>query len=391
MTRILGYIVTIATTLLVLLLIWQFRISVVLFLLSLALAAALRPLISNITDKKFTKPFALGFVYAALILSIVLFVVLVGSPLVQDLEKVSDDMVTTYEGIKTDWPQQTSMFKQAIAEQLPPSADLLKALTSSEGQTARQGFLTATQNFFSLFGYLGIIIILSLYWSADQVRFERLGLSMFPAEHHARALHIWRSMEAGVGAFLRSELAQGILAGFFLLVGYVLMGVRYPVLLTLWAVVARLAPWFGILIALVPLIILGVGSGASAAAFLPAVYTLVVLIALKFLVEPRLIHGQRYNSLSIVLFVIAMAEIFGIIGVFLAPVAAVATQILFGELYPTFAHRWAQEPLKEAINLRRRLQKVQANARRSLSSEDAILLNRTNRLLQRVREYITNQ
>jgi predicted PurR-regulated permease PerM len=266
----------------------------------------------------------------------------------------------------------------------------MQALTSVEAQSAREGFIVAAQDFFSLFGYLGIIIVLSLYWSADQLRFERLGLPMFPAEHHAKALHIWRSIEAGVGAFLRSELVQGILAGVFLIIGYVLMGVRYPVLLALWGVLARLIPSFGVLIAAIPLVFMGVGT-STILGFLPAAYTTGILIFLKMVVEPRFIRRQRYNSLSIILFVIAMAQVFGIIGVLLAPVLAVSIQILFQQLYPAFSKRISEEPLHRTIDLRLRLHKVWLETRRSLPHEDSVLLNRVNRLLWRVREYMFDQ
>ncbi len=53
MMRIVRYTVIVVTTLTVLLLLWQFGISIVLFLLSLAVAAALRPVISSITGEMF--------------------------------------------------------------------------------------------------------------------------------------------------------------------------------------------------------------------------------------------------------------------------------------------------------------------------------------------------
>ncbi|MGZ9234032.1 MAG: hypothetical protein ACXW4E_00780 [Anaerolineales bacterium] len=78
-------------------------------------------------------------------------------------------------------------------EQLPPSADFYRAITSPEGVPVLTGVFGIAQNFFSVIGQIALVLILSLYWSADQFRFERLGLSLLPEEHHSRALHIWRS------------------------------------------------------------------------------------------------------------------------------------------------------------------------------------------------------
>ena len=80
------------------------------------------------------------------------------------------------------------------------------------------------------------MIILSLYWSADQMRFERLALSVFPKKHHQRIRQIWRSVETGVGAYVRSEVIQSVLAGIILGTGYGLMGVPYPTILAISSV-----------------------------------------------------------------------------------------------------------------------------------------------------------
>ena len=46
--------------------------------------------------------------------------------------------------------------------------------------------------------------------------------------------------------------------------------------------------------------------------------------------EPRLFNRRRYNSLFIVLAVIALAETFGILGLLLGPMVAVAIQATAG-------------------------------------------------------------
>ena len=63
MIKLIRYTVVVLTTLMILLLIWQFTSAIVLFLLSLAVAAALRPLINSLTGRYVPKRIALGVVY----------------------------------------------------------------------------------------------------------------------------------------------------------------------------------------------------------------------------------------------------------------------------------------------------------------------------------------
>ena len=260
MMRVIRYATIVVITLAGLLLLWQFSIAIVLFLLSLAVAAALRPLINSLMERRISKRLALTIVYSLLVASIVGALLLISPPILEELQTAGDDLLATYDRAKTEWPVRGTLFQQTLAEQLPPSGELYEALITGEGVPALQGVLGIAQNFFSILGNIAIVIILSLYWSADQLRFERLSLSLLPAEHHAKALHTWRSIESGVGAYLRSEFFQSVLAGLLLWIIYSTLDIRYPTLLALWGAVVRLIPWFGALIAVFPALLLAIGS-----------------------------------------------------------------------------------------------------------------------------------
>jgi putative permease len=387
MRRVVWYSIVVGTTLVILILLWQFNIAIVLFALSLAVAAALRPSIDYIAEKRKSKKLALAIVYTLLIGSIVGFLLVIGQLLAQDLQKATDDFVTAYEHALKVWPSEGTLFQQVLAEQLPPSADLYKALTSPEGVPALQGIFGAAQNFLSILGRIAIIIILSLYWSADQLRFERLGLSLLPAEYRPKALHVWRSVEAAVGAYLRSEVIQSVLAGLLLGVGYWLMGVRYPALFTLWGAIARLIPWFGVVMATLPLLFVEM-TNSPLVGLSATIYTIGVLLLLKMVIEPRFFHRQRYSSLLIVIFVIILAESFGVIGVMLAPLLAVTIQILFQQLYPIPSQRFSRETLEKAVELRKRLARMRRQIQGSRSRQTALIVNRLNYLVKQITDHI---
>ena len=387
MRRLTWYVIVVAITLVILISLWQFSIAIVLFALSLAVAAALRPSINSLVGKKISRRLALGIVYALLIASIVGFLLLIIPLLGGDLQRATDDFVTGYERALTVWPREGTVFQQVLAEQLPPAADLYRALTSPEGVPALEGVFGAAQNFFSMLGRIALIIILSLYWSADQLRFERLGLSLLPTEHHPKALQVWRSVEGAVGAYLRSEIIQSVLAGLLLGMGYWLMGVRYPALFTLWGAIARLIPWFGVVITTLPLFLVEMGN-SPLLGLLATAYTIGVLLLLKMVIEPRFFQRQRYSSLLIVIFVVILAESFGVIGVMLAPLLAVTIQILFQQLYPMPRRRFSPELLEKAMELRKRLAEVRRRVQSARSRQTALIMNKLSYLVKRVTDYI---
>ena len=387
MTRVIRYTITAFITLVVLLLLWQFSVAIVLFLLSLAVAAAVRPLINTIMGRNISKRLALGIIYFLLVAAILGSLVLMGPLFLEDLQTASDDLVANYDRAKAEWPRSGTLFQKALAEQLPPSSDFYQTLTTEEGIPALQGIFGIAQNFFSLLGRLALVIILSLYWSADQLRFERLGLSLLPTEHHPKELHAWRSIEAGVGAYLRSEIVQSVLAGFLLWAIYSLLDIKYPTLLALWGGTVRLIPWFGALMAVLPALLVAIGS-SSTLGIVAAVATIAVLFVLKEVIEPRVFHRHKYSSLLIVLFVIGLAEAFGFIGVILAPPFAVAVQILFQQLYPFPSSMFSQEVSEKITNIRTRLLQLRRRIQSRTNPKNRLLINRIYYLVRRTADYL---
>ena len=387
MIRIVRYTVIVVTTLTILLLLWQFSISIVLFLLSLAVAAALRPVINSLTGRYVPKRLALGIVYFLLIAAIAGSLLLISQPFLNDLQTAANDFAANYERVKADWPVQGTLFQKTLAQQLPPSADLYAALTSEGGIPVLEGVFGIAQNFFSTLGRIAIVIVLSLYWSVDQFRFERLALSFIPEEHHSKALHVWRSVETGVGAYLRSEMIQSAMAGILLWLVYSMLGIRYPALLAGWGAIARLIPWFGAVIAVLPALFIGIGVSSNLG-LLATVYTIAVLLILKLVIEPRFFLRSRYSSLLIVLFVIALAEAFGFIGVVLAPPLAVAVQILFQHLYQFPVPTFSSEMSEQVLDIKERLLQLKRRLQTSRNRESIRLADRLHRLLDQAADQL---
>jgi hypothetical protein len=166
-----------------------------------------------------------------------------------------------------------------------------------------------------------------------------------------------------------------------------MLGIRYPALLAGWGAVARLIPWFGSLIAVLPALLIGIGV-SSTVGVLATLYTIAVLLILKLVIEPRFFLRSRYSSLLIVLFVIALAETFGFIGVILAPPLAVAMQILFQHLYPIATPTFSTEMSEQVGNIKERLLQLKRRLQTSRNRESIRLADQLHRLLDQAADQL---
>jgi predicted PurR-regulated permease PerM len=378
MKRLAGYTALVLATLLGAALLWEFRGVLLMFAFSLAIAAALRPLVDRQIERGWSRGLSILLVYG---LSFGLFFAIgwsLGPTLLDELRRTADNFVLQYDRLYANWPAGTT-FQQAVVAQLPPPSELYAAITGPRGEAMVQSVLGVTANVFQSASQMLVAIFLSLYWAIDQVRFERLWLTLLPAERRARAREIWRAVETGVGTYIRSELTQSLLAGVLLGLGYRLLNLEYPALLAAVSVLAWLVPWLGVALGLVPVILVGLAA-SPLMAILAAFYTLVVFIVLEFVVEPRLLNRRQYNSLLLALVVLTLGEEFGLVGVLIAPPLSVALQILGTHLL-TPASTPAVKPLDEQFTvLAERLASVRALLTRTDNEPEPQVVSMVERL-----------
>ncbi len=317
------------TTLLALVALWQFRIVVIYVLISLALAATVRPIARSESRRNLVTRLLLILLYVLSIGIFGLLIFLVGRVLIGDLQELAQTVSEESTWVLPSWLE-GSLLTQALGRWLPTPDKLFEAITSQR-QLLLSAVLGFTQGIGGIVSAFFVILFLSIYWSINQNHFERLWLSLLPSEQRTRARDIWRTLEHDLGAYTRSEIIQSLLAVFLLGTGYWLLGSPYPALLAVVGAIAWLVPVVGVVLAVILPLLLGLLTGAQFSLF-TVLYTLIVLIALQVWLEPRLFIRKWNNPILTLIILLALADAFGLLGVILAPPLSVVCQILWSLL-----------------------------------------------------------
>jgi predicted PurR-regulated permease PerM len=278
------------------------------------------------------------------------------------------------------------MVLQAIASRLPPPDALYELLAADEGTLLAQGLLGVGQSILTMLGGFVVVLALSIYWSTDRLRFERLWLTLVTASKRAEARRIWRNVEEGVGGYLRSAVVQSYAAALLLGLGYLLIGLPFPTLLAIVAALAWLIPLLGFVAAVVLAFLAGLSEGILVALFV-ALYTAGLFLLLRRLAGPRLAEWRDlHSSLLAVVMMIVLAEAYGLAGLLLAWPLAVAVETLVIELMRQRRSRLeAGSPPGRIAELENRLRQIQAQLASdadSPSPELASLAERTAALVE---------
>lgn len=377
MKRVAIFTAIVLLTITVLLLAWQLHGVALIVLVSLAISATLGQPIEWLAAHGWRRGWAIGAVYiGALLVVFGLFGVMgylaLGEidPLVQDLVNFYGNVQNTLMGLANP--------RTAWVERLPSTDQIARWWAGEEVTTAMQNVAGMVSHSGRLVGELVLSVFLSLYWTADRNRFERLWFSLLAAEQRIRTRRLWRKLESDVGAYLRSEIVQTVLAVLLFAIGYSLMGVKYPYILALLAGLLWLAPLLGGFLALLPVVIVGLLSG-PVVALAALAYTVLVLAVLEFYVQKRLYTEGRYWGVLLVVIMLATVDAFGFVGLLLSAPIAVALQIGINEFLGSPAQS-APLPLGNLEALQNRLNDVRNRIQREGEQANPRLVSLVERL-----------
>lgn len=351
--KLVGFGMAVMTTMLALVVLWQFRIVVVYLLISLALAAALRPLANRLVGRGLLVRVAWIFLYVVALGGFGFILFLTGESAIQEIQQLAET-VSVQDGWRLPLWLEGTAFQNALVARLPPPSMLFEAFTGEEGELLLPTIIGFTQGIGIFVTGVFIILFLSIYWSINQIHFERLWLSLLPSGQRKQARDIWQTVEPEIGAYIRGEVIQSSLAGLLLGFGFFLLGSPYSALLALAGALAYLIPVIGATLAVITVFLVGLLTSWQLSVF-TALFALVVLIALGIWVKPRLINRRWDNPILTVVLLIALADAFGLVGIIIAPPLSVVCQILWSRLV---SHRAASGAAAQVSDLKERQERV---------------------------------
>ncbi len=318
------------TTLLALVVLWQFRTVAVYLAASFALAIAVRPVVKHWIRQRVTLRLALIVLYLVALGSIGFFLFMAGRSALNEIQQMTSAVSEQGEWNLPQWLVGTPFQKTLIAR-LPRPDVLFEAVTGERGQNVLPAILSFTQDIGSLVSSAVIVLLLSLYWSSNQGHFERLWLSLLPPEQRRQVRDVWQTIELDLSVYIRGQIVQSLLAGLLLGLGYWAIGSPYALLLALTGALLCLFPVVGAPLALLSPLLVGLLTGVQLSLW-TTLYTLVVLIALGAWVKPRFFKRRQDNTILTTVILIALADVFGLIGIIIAPPVSAACQILWSRL-----------------------------------------------------------
>lgn len=346
-------------------LIVQLKGVVVQVLLATILAAGMTPLVDRLTvpralgigRRSWTPPRAL--VVLVLYLLLVLVVVSIGALVIPPAAADIEDLVRRLPA----YARETQQWLTDAAERYPflPAIDLSQGLASqlSSGAAALAGFMSQALVVVQvaldvLSGALNgvFLLVLALYITGDAERIQRYLVSWVPPDRQEQAARVTGRIGDRLGGWLRGQILLSAIIGGMSLVGLLVLGVKYAVLLALIAAVGEAIPLIGPIISAVPAVIVAFFDSPLKGMLAIGLYILIQQLENNLVVPKVMERAVALHPLVVMLALLAGGELLGVAGAVLSVPVAAALAVVAEEVRAERTQRYNTDPVRPAATTR---------------------------------------
>ncbi len=302
---------------------WKLRVLISLLFLGLVIAAAMRPGIDWLNERRVPRGAGLAIHYLAFAAFVALFLWLV---VPRAITQVSDAIGTV--------PTSSSELESAAKHSTGIKHEILTAIQKRleelpEAGSVFHASVTVTKTAFEVLVGIFFTFAVAAYWIFERERAMRVVLSLLPRRRRKVVRDTWDLIDAKLGAFVRGQLILIAFVGVVLSLAFWAIGLPFWLLLGMFAGIVEIIPVIGPLAA--GAVAVGVGLTVSVGVALAAGLTVLgVRLFEDYIVIPRVLgHAVGLSPLVVLVAVTAIGLLLGGVYILLAvPIAAVLVTLV---------------------------------------------------------------
>lgn len=175
-----------------------------------------------------------------------------------------------------------------------------------------------------------VTILFYLVYEPDKI--TSFLVNLFPNKYQQKVLHIERKIENTLSKWLQGQFILMIIMGIVSYIGFVFIGVPYPLLFGLMVGILDIIPVVGPLIALMPILVVTAFESPLKAVIVLLFFLFLQILEGNILVPKVMSKTVGLDPLYIIIALMVGSSLGGIIGGILAIPGSIITKILFEEL-----------------------------------------------------------
>jgi putative permease len=304
---------------------------ILLFALVFLLAMVLNPIV--VWLEKHRVPRFAGVMLTILALmaitaTIILFAI---PPLSRQLQELVRSMPVMAQGIRVRIESLAQNYP-ALREALPRTEEIADKVGGAAG-TVGNILLRSTIGFVGGLASVLLALLLLIFALANPRPLVAGYLALTPDRYRGQARRTLERLMRQMTAWARGVAINGVITGLSIGILLWLIGVQPALIFGVFGFFGEFLPTVGAFLVSIPILLVALSMGATKFWLALLVIIVVYQVELNLLVPGVLGKEMRLHPVNILFFTLATAELFGLLGVFLAVPAAALVQIVIDEFY----------------------------------------------------------
>lgn len=284
------------------------------------LSAALTPAVDWLHKKRIPRALSVLLIYLVLIGIVTLSVYLLIPPLVAQIKELANQFPTLYDKFV---PYLLKI--EGLSEKEPVVSNVQKTLADLGDNIA-----AATRSIFSTLGnILGsifsaiVILVLSFYLIVQKNALKNFIKAVVPSKRAPYIVNLFDRINNKIGRWLSGQIILCIAVGVLIFIGLWLLGVKYALVLAIFAGITEIIPYIGPVIGGLPAVLLVFIESPLLALFVIILYFVVQQLENHILVPKIMQKAIGLNPIVVIFALLIGGKLAGILGMILAvPVVA---------------------------------------------------------------------
>ena len=304
---------------------------ILLFALVFLVAMVLNPIVVWLHKHRVPRFASVILLMLALIAVTTTIIVFAIPPLTSQMQELLRSAPKLAQGLQTRVESLTRSYP-AVRGALPRT-DEIASKVAAGAATIGNILLRSTLGLVGGIASVVLAILLLIFVLASPRPLVAAYLALVPDRYREQAHRTLARMMRQMTAWARGVAINGIITGLSIGVLLSLVGVQPALIFGVFAFFGEFLPNIGAFLVSIPILLVALSMGATKFWLALGVIVLVYQVELNVLVPGVLGKEMRLHPVNILFFTLATAELFGLLGVFLAVPAAALVQIVIDEFY----------------------------------------------------------
>lgn len=173
-----------------------------------------------------------------------------------------------------------------------------------------------------------------------------------PTKLRGETNRVMSEMNHQISSYIRGQIIVSFCIGVLLFVGYIIIGLKYSLILAVIAAFTSVVPYLGPAIAITPALIVALVTSPIMLLKMVIVWTVVQLIEGKFISPQVMGKTLKIHPITIIFVILTAGNLFGIVGILLAVPGYAVLKVVVSHIYEWFKVRsrlYENEPVKPKL------------------------------------------